>query len=61
MSQIPVSKTTFSKLNVLKTKSIVNNEGSSITWDIIIDSLIENASINEKQFLDIAKKNGKRK
>jgi len=62
MSQIPVSNKTYSKLNVLKTKSIIHNEGSSLTWDNIIDSLIENANLNENQFLNLTtNKNGRKK
>ncbi|NCD06455.1 MAG: hypothetical protein EOL97_10070 [Spirochaetia bacterium] len=59
MSQIPVSQTTYSKLNILKTKAIVFNKGKSITWDTIIDTLIESANKNENDFLNNT--NGKRK
>jgi hypothetical protein len=60
MSQIPVSQTTYSKLNILKTKIIVFNKGKSITWDTLIDNLLENANENENKFLSNIK-NGKRK
>jgi hypothetical protein len=60
MSQIPISTKTYSKLNVLKTKAIIHNKGISITWDAIVDSLIENANLNENQFLTITtNQNGK--
>lgn len=62
MSQIPISKETYSKICLLKTKSIIHNKGNNLTWDDIVDSLIENANLNENQFLSITtNKNGKRK
>lgn len=65
MSQIPISTTTYSKLNLLKTKAIIHNKGVSLTWDNIIEALINNANLNELQFLDetsnILSENGKRK
>lgn len=64
MSQIPISTTTYSKLNLLKTKAIIHNKGVSLTWDNIIEGLINNANHNELQFLNetsIILENGKRK
>lgn len=62
MSQISVSEITYSKLNILKTKSILHKKGISFTWDNIIDVLIEVSNKNEEEYLkQISKQNGKRK
>lgn len=52
MSQIPVSKQTFSKLNVLKTKAIVHNQGKAMSWDNIITSMISTIDKDEMIFLN---------
>ena len=62
MSQIPVKEVTYTKLNILKTKSIVYKKGLSITWDNIIDALIETANNNEQEFYNqISKQNGRKR
>lgn len=62
MSQIPVSGVTYSKLNVLKTKSILYKQGISFTWNDIIEAMIEVANKHEQDFYsEISKQNGKRK
>lgn len=62
MSQISIKEVTYSKLNVIKTKSILYKKGVSFTWDNIIDALINVANKNEEEFyIEINKQNGKRR
>lgn len=62
MSQISIKEVTYSKLNVIKTKSILYKKGVSCTWDNIIDALINVANKNEQEFYEeINKQNGKKR
>jgi len=62
MIPISVKDVTYSKLNVLKTKSILHRKGVSLTWNNIIDALIETSNKNEIDFYsEIEKQHGKQR
>lgn len=62
MVQLSVTENTFTKLNLLKTKSIVHKQGKSVTWNNIIEALIETSNYNENLFLEnIKNQNGKKR
>lgn len=53
MSQIPITPGTFSKLNVIKTKALVQRNGSCLTWNNLIETFIELSAKHEKEFYEM--------
>lgn len=60
MAQIPIGNETFSRLNVLKAKAVLEREGYSTTWDNIIATMIDVSNNHSDEFVNIIKnKKGK--
>ena len=60
MAQIPTTERTYSRLNVLKAKAIVERNGESVTWDNVISTLCDVAGNHNSEFVEFVKnKSGK--
>lgn len=55
MAQIPISGNTYARLSILKAKSILAKDGSTVTWDSIISTMIDVCNMNSDDFLEAIK------
>ena len=60
MAQVPISDNTYSRLSVLKAKSVIAKNGLTVTWDDIISSMCDVSSEHSDKFIEFVKvKQGK--
>ena len=53
MAQIPVSEDSYSRLAVLKARSIVAKKGGSVTWDDVISAQLDICNLHSTEFFEV--------
>lgn len=60
MAQVPVNESTFSRLSVLKARSVIERSGNPVTWDDIVSAACDVCDMNPDYFIESVKtKKGK--